>query len=334
MQKIERYGVIALLFLIVTIIAVTYWNDEPKVPAGNELAQNPPQKQAETPARPTNVTPGAARANELANRRPNPQGQRSQPGAPLDRTGDGTATADPRTQRPIGGGAAQEPETTGLLAFETNRTNVPQNPPQAQQQQPQQQQPQPRVEPAPTIQPVQPPKPVVSTPREVTVQSGDTLARIALRHLGDESQWQAIADFNGISDPKRLQTGQKLLLPTAGSSTVKAPASTVKEAVASTTGVKRPTPVSGKSRLYTVPRGDVLSTIAQRECGSVRAVPAITALNPGLVPDRVVVGQELLLPVGEGFAPAPAASPAGRVASSNRDEVASNATGTRRNVVH
>ncbi len=50
------------------------------------------------------------------------------------------------------------------------------------------------------------------TPKYYVVKPGDTLWTISQRTYGDGSKWKSIADKNGIKDPKKLQTGKKLML--------------------------------------------------------------------------------------------------------------------------
>jgi nucleoid-associated protein YgaU len=51
-----------------------------------------------------------------------------------------------------------------------------------------------------------------------------------------------------------------------------------------------------ESRRYSVCPGDTLSEIAQRELGSARRWQELVAVNPGLDPSRLRIGQEILLP--------------------------------------
>ncbi len=44
--------------------------------------------------------------------------------------------------------------------------------------------------------------------------AGDTLASVAYAEYGDPNAWRALAAFNQIDDPLRVQTGRVLLLPT------------------------------------------------------------------------------------------------------------------------
>lgn len=58
-----------------------------------------------------------------------------------------------------------------------------------------------------------------SIARDVVVQSGDTLARIARDELGDAERWNEIAELNGIRDPRALRVGTALRIPGEGGST-------------------------------------------------------------------------------------------------------------------
>ncbi|MCB9550601.1 MAG: LysM peptidoglycan-binding domain-containing protein [Myxococcales bacterium] len=49
-----------------------------------------------------------------------------------------------------------------------------------------------------------------------TVQSGDTLSKIAERVLGDPNRWREIAALNNIADPRALRVGQTLQIPSGG----------------------------------------------------------------------------------------------------------------------
>ena len=41
----------------------------------------------------------------------------------------------------------------------------------------------------------------------------ETLARLAVTQYGKSSEWRRIADANRIGDPRRLQPGKRLVLP-------------------------------------------------------------------------------------------------------------------------
>ncbi len=75
------------------------------------------------------------------------------------------------------------------------------------------------VMPEPVVrQPVVQPEPVVApvpAPAEQihVVVKDDSLWKIAQRYYGKGTMWRVIADANGITDPKRLRIGQKLVIP-------------------------------------------------------------------------------------------------------------------------
>lgn len=49
--------------------------------------------------------------------------------------------------------------------------------------------------------------------REYTVKAGDTLSKIAERLLGAAGRWRLLAEANELTDPNRIQIGQKLTIP-------------------------------------------------------------------------------------------------------------------------
>ncbi len=49
--------------------------------------------------------------------------------------------------------------------------------------------------------------------REIVVREGESLSLIAQRELGSMERWTELAQLNNIADPRRLQAGQRLLLP-------------------------------------------------------------------------------------------------------------------------
>lgn len=113
-----------------------------------------------------------------------------------------------------------------------------------------------------------------------TVQAGDTLAQIAARF--NVSQ-EAIVQLNGMTDPNVLTVGQQLKIPGAP------PADT------GTT-----TTTSPATSIYVVQAGDTLNAIARRFDTT---VAELMRLNNLTNPDRIVVGQKLVVPSTGGGAP-------------------------------
>ena len=106
------------------------------------------------------------------------------------------------------------------------------------------------------------------------VRSGETLFSIA-QHYG--TTVEAIAQANHIADPRQIQVGQQLVIPTSG--TTPSPPST---------GSGEHSPDT-----YVVQPGDTLSLIARRYSTTVQA---IAELNGILNPNLIHVGQRLLIP--------------------------------------
>ncbi|MEV2267780.1 LysM peptidoglycan-binding domain-containing protein [Nonomuraea africana] len=65
----------------------------------------------------------------------------------------------------------------------------------------------------PTLPPNDEAVPAPTPQQEYTVVKGDSLWGIARMMYGDGNRWREIADANHISDPKRLEVGQRLVIP-------------------------------------------------------------------------------------------------------------------------
>jgi nucleoid-associated protein YgaU len=59
------------------------------------------------------------------------------------------------------------------------------------------------------------PKPGAQTQRDYTIQSGDSLSKIARQFYGNASDWQKIYEANKdkIKDPNLIHPGQKIIIP-------------------------------------------------------------------------------------------------------------------------
>lgn len=159
-----------------------------------------------------------------------------------------------------------------------------------------------------------------------TVKAGDTLSGIAAKY---GTTYQALASYNGISNPNKISVGQKIKIPSAGSSgststgggdtvyTVKAGDTlsgiaakhgTTYQALASYNGISNPNKISvgqkikipggssgGGTRTYTVKSGDSLWAIAAKQLGNGNRYKEIKSLN-GLSSDTIYAGQVLKLP--------------------------------------
>jgi nucleoid-associated protein YgaU/predicted chitinase len=137
--------------------------------------------------------------------------------------------------------------------------------------------------------------------RTVTVQSGDSLSRIAQRELGDGNRWREIFEANRdqIQDPNRIFPGQVLRLPGAAASPAPAPA-----------------PAPAPPATITVNPGDTLSKLAQRALGDGGRWQEIFNANRDQIsnPNLIYPGMVLRLPGGASSpGPAPAPAPSGPV---------------------
>jgi nucleoid-associated protein YgaU len=296
MQRIERYGVIALVFLLVTILAVSLWGEGEgrakevlaslRGGAGEKVAAAEREKPARAPTSKTPLTgprTGPRRAAPMStlaeadpDGRPKKRGRGKSPevGTPAQDARDGAA---PTRTLP----------TPKNVASDRTQSQAPAK--------------QPEPERAQLVQRNAPRKPASANQgRFYVVRPNETLSEIAQRELGTYKRWTEIQALNGDLDPAKLREGMKLRLPAKGS---QAAAARVAEAVQPPAKKPLPTPGATKPKVnghgsYTVQSGDVLGVIAQRELGSAKRWPEIVALNPGLDPDRVPVGTRLVMPAG------------------------------------
>lgn len=266
MQRIEKYGVIALVFLLVTILAVSLWSQkkgknpfkffekksETEEIAKREPAPNPVFEQRDVPLNPdapgTIQTPQNSYPGSVFDPKPSPADPVAQTQIEVPRENDVFVTGTP--------GAPPEEQ---LLRHA--------NPPAAEQKQ----------------------SPAPAAGRTYVVKSGETLGEIASRELGSFARWNEIARLNGNLDAKKVRAGMKLVLPADAKAPVAAPKSAAK---VNGSGEALP----GGS--YVVRSGDTLSGIAAKVLGNEGRWPEIAVLNPGVDPKRLKVGTRLRVPGG------------------------------------
>jgi LysM repeat protein len=112
----------------------------------------------------------------------------------------------------------------------------------------------------------------------VRVERGDTLWKIAARHLGDGKAWPKLAEANPeLKDPNRIHAGRVLRLPG--------------------TGISPMTGASSSERIIRVQAGDSLWKLAAAQMGNGDAWSCLAAANPQIENvNRIYPGQLLLIP--------------------------------------
>jgi nucleoid-associated protein YgaU len=319
MQRIERYGVIALVFLLVTILAVSLWGEgKPGLKSSDRTAESarkgsapisraaPPTLGARDRALPTSSsalavpglvpeTAGAAAHEALAANDAGPFEPRRRRGLAQE------AGAEPASAEPPRPSLVETlPATVYVPPPETTRAPIAPGAPSAT--------PATSSTAASALSRNEPKS--IAAARTVAVRSGETLSEIAARELGSSKRWTEIAALNGGLDPTKLRAGMILAMPArdagqaarvvAQATTPVPPApAAVQPAAAKPSAAPA---VAAGGRAYTVRAGDVLSSIAQRELGSARRWKEIAALNPGVDPGRLIVGSRLALPASAGSA--------------------------------
>ncbi|HUR27437.1 MAG TPA: LysM peptidoglycan-binding domain-containing protein [Planctomycetota bacterium] len=294
MQRIERYGVIALVFLLVTILAVAVWGQRKNQSLLSIFKRDKTPEVAKIDGGPT----GSALPTSGALGLSSPTHELT-PGILQDPL-PGTALAGPTDVTTI----LTPPAGPGIKAvtFEQSSPLIPQSgttsspliadPPPS---------PGGFLTPAPIVAPID------NGARVYTVKPGDTLGSIAGRELGSTKRWKEIEALNGVK-PERLKVGMEIKLPLGAAS------------LEPQVLVKRDAPVAdapkvAKGTTYSVRSGDSLSRIAASQLGDANRYAEILALNPGLDPQRLSIGQSLRLPAGAksvAAAPKPKSRPAAK----------------------
>lgn len=130
-----------------------------------------------------------------------------------------------------------------------------------------------------------------------TVAAGDTLAAIAKKFGVTQA---AIIEANNLADPNKLVLGQQLQIPGAAAAAGAAAGSAGAGSASSGAAA------SGATGSYVVQRNDTLGQIAQKHNTT---VAALMELNGITNPDRIAVGQKLIVP-GAGSGGQAASQPA------------------------
>lgn len=295
MQSIERYGVVALCFLIVTMVAVWLWDDhvtqagDQSSAAGAVVARKTPEARETPPASEVRV-PRAEPATEP---------ERS---APETAGGSIVAATSPAETGPLSREKLIERRKAEARArLERERAEEEARRLQWEEEQRRTHEERSLAQAPPSAEPES--SKAVKKPVSTNVQSGskargglrpyviradDTLSQISQRELGTMHRWGDILAVNPGLNPDRLPVGVEILLPADG-------------AVSSTPGTKQKassTPAAGGGGRHVVASGESLWIIAADRLGDGTRWREIAALNPAIDPERLRVGDVLELPGG------------------------------------
>ena len=265
MQQIERYGVIALLLVLATVLGVSLWSGGETTPEDAALTADSP---------PIAVAERAPRRNALTQP---PAGVQGRP----DRTANGqrpTTAAEPRNL-PAPGGT----ETSPIRSLADART--------------------PRVDVTnPGLQPtgenglrrntVAGPSPVPTADPII----GSSFVPVATRPDLSGSKPNRTGD--PIAVPVAPPADSATIRPDRTARSERPISTPVNSAASANVRPDAPAPVALRSRSYVVRPGDTLSEISSRELGTSRRWEEIVALNPGLDAKRLHVGTKIQLPEG------------------------------------
>ncbi len=139
-------------------------------------------------------------------------------------------------------------------------------------------------EPAPT------PTPDTTRGRH-TIQKDDVLERIAEQKLGSRAHVAAILRVNPDLDPRKLQIGKEIVLPSKADLAAGAPPAPAPK------DTPTPKPAAGDGWVwYTVQKNDTYEGISRKLFKDVRHVDDIKRLNPDQNPLRIRPGMELKVP--------------------------------------
>ncbi len=299
MHSIERYGAIALIFLVVTVMAVLMWDSEESSsePAGSRLARAPASSSTENARA---ADPAAGREKAKAERpevgpgdaiatlssRPRPLRRDIEPRLPDGQAARATREArqpavaeDPRSANAAADELADEPQDGAVTPPAGGAS------PSA----------------GSTSRPLVRPE-----PRVYVVRDKDTLSEIALRELGTSKRWPEIIDQNPGLNPAKLLVGARLKLPQDGEPAhvaarpqeATSPATSAPTATTATTRGRKAAAAATSDVSYRVVADDSLWRIAERSLGDGERWREILALNPGLDAKKLLVGTELKLPSG------------------------------------
>ena len=294
MQPIERYGLIALIFLGITIAAACLWEPKEEASAeGTEVAKATAEHEDRAPAerdfvgarsRPRQGQSLSAKQKEkllaleeevrrarfegdaVVNTGANQGTRRSFAGmAGVADEGRGSAedTEEKTVRTHIQEKVEDVAETVLTKAKQVKKRFLPERP-----------------------------RPAKHT---YEIKPGDTLSEVSLSELGTSRRWKEIVELNPGLDPNRLREGTRIVLPADAASSAAIAGRDESSGPAKTR--REPAPKSGGQK-YAVRQDDSLWKIAALTLGDGSRWKEIADLNPDINPDRITAGMTLVLPGG------------------------------------
>lgn len=254
MGQLEKYGLYVLCLVIFLILGVTIWGD----------GGVPPNRGATpTGLNASTSTAGAPRGNDAS-----PRGPAAAPNLHVLLQPATRPVPPARDAGPVDAGANAGVGGTLNASAGNSPGPVVAKPPVG-------------AEPA-----AKPPVAVVRPTHKVA--SGDSFDSIAEAKLGNASLRTEIARLNPGVDPRRLQVGHVLTLPSAA------------DLASSSAPAVDPSRDAGAARAagvaYTIGKGDTFEGIARRQLGDIKRVSELRELNPDVEPTRLRIGQKIRLP--------------------------------------
>jgi LysM repeat protein len=285
MQQIEKYGVIALVFLLVTIVAVSFWGDSKSPGFWSRLTGGAKEEVAQATATDDSsaqVDPRAPVANDpFAQPRELPTGEMVGGSAVVGaNAGAGGADANASNQAMVAASSTTQLETTYTVKSGDSLARIARS----------------QLGSEARWTEIQALNPGV-TPKNLKVGQSLLLpvgsAALGVAPVAAASQATSAAPTGAKVAPSRMDSKPKAAVAPKSSAATQPAAA----------------PKSKSGRVYTVKAGDTLQRIAERECGSAKLVAQIKALNPGLEPDKIKVGAKINLPAQGGALVASSAAP-------------------------
>lgn len=301
MQKTERYGILALLLLVITLVAVGAWGERPEqvegliaeapsVTRGQQVLPSPisvpirREWSRELPvdaalgARDSEAAPGALAANRVNDAR-NARVRRAVEAKQMlqaQRKQEAQREQEMQRHQRVQVVNRQRNQGAEVLIPDRSSSTVP--------------------GPASHNRPE----------RVHVVRAGEVFSTIVEKECGGKRFTGQVLACNPGLNPDRIFVGMKLMLPaqsgsvTANQSTNQSSNQSLKATPSPSVAlVSRPSRTAGRLRsmnVYTVQSGDVLSRIIAAECPKGVELGEVLALNGNMNPNRIFVGQELRLP--------------------------------------